>query len=59
LFNLKMDTIFGKYAVDETGKQVGKPGYAIQWIDGERHIIFPKEMSTHDVVYPFEAWDKR
>jgi len=59
LFELKMDTIFGKYAVDETGKQVGKPGYAIQWIDGERHIIFPEEVSTHKVVYPFKAWNER
>jgi len=59
LFDLKVDTIFGKYAVDETGKQVGKPGYAIQWINGERHIIFPKEVSTHEAIYPFKAWDKR
>jgi len=53
LFSLDITTIFGQYKVDNTGKQIGKPGFAIQWMGGERHIILPKEVATHEPVYPF------
>lgn len=56
---LEITTIFGRYQVDATGKQVGKPGYTIQWIGGERHIVLPQENSTHAVVYPFKPWKGR
>ena len=35
LFKLDTTTAFGRYKVDSTGMQIGKPGYAIQWIDGD------------------------
>ncbi|MEN8130182.1 MAG: amino acid ABC transporter substrate-binding protein [Pseudomonadota bacterium] len=59
LASLETTTIFGQYKVDETGKQIGKPGYAIQWIGGVRHIALPAEVATHEVVYPFKPWDER
>lgn len=59
LADLNDTTVFGPYKVDDTGKQIGKPGYAIQWIDGKRHIVLPTEVNTHEAVYPFKAWDKR
>lgn len=59
LAELETTTIFGKYKVDETGKQIGKPGYAVQWIKGVRHIVLPADVATHDVVYPFKPWADR
>jgi len=59
LAGLDITTIFGRYRVDATGLQVGKPGYAIQWIGGERHIVLPEENASHALVYPFRPWQDR
>jgi len=59
LLTLHTTTVFGLYQVDATGQQIGKPGYAIQWIDGQRHIVLPADVATHEVVYPFTPWDAR
>ncbi len=56
-----LDTVnaFGRFKVDSTGKQVGKPAYAVQWLGGERHIVFPADAATAKVAYPFKDWGKR
>jgi len=60
LFELEITTIFGRYKVDETGKQIGKPAYTIQWINGKRELVLPKEEPTaKSPVYPFKAWSER
>jgi branched-chain amino acid transport system substrate-binding protein len=59
LIALDTTTIFGRYKVDHTGKQIGKPAYAIQWIGGKRHIVLPADVATHEVVYPFKPWEDR
>nr|VFK50296.1 MAG: branched-chain amino acid transport system substrate-binding protein [Candidatus Kentron sp. TUN]VFK51411.1 MAG: branched-chain amino acid transport system substrate-binding protein [Candidatus Kentron sp. TUN] len=56
LLQLDITTIFGHYKVDETGKQIGKPAYTIQWINGKRELILPNEAATTKPVYPFKAW---
>jgi len=59
LFDLDTVTAFGRFKVDATGKQVGKPGYTVQWIDGERHVVLPASAATRKIVYPFKDWAKR
>jgi len=59
LFKLDTTTAFGRYKVDSTGMQIGKPGYAIQWIDGERQMVLPDDVATAKLVYPFRNWTKR
>jgi len=59
LFKLDIMTAFGRYKVDSTGMQIGKPGYAIQWIDGERQMVLPDDVATAKIVYPFRNWTKR
>jgi branched-chain amino acid transport system substrate-binding protein len=56
-----LDTVnaFGRFKVDQTGKQIGKPVYTVQWIHGERHIVFPVAAATAKVAYPFKDWIKR
>lgn len=59
LSSLNITTVFGRYRVDGTGAQIGKPGYTIQWIDGVREIILPRDVATAKPVYPFKDWSKR
>jgi branched-chain amino acid transport system substrate-binding protein len=59
LFALDTVNAFGRFKVDATGKQIGKPAYAVQWLGGERHIIFPTDAATAKVAYPFKDWGKR
>lgn len=59
LFALDTVNAFGRFKVDATGKQIGKPAYAVQWLGGERHIVLPVEAATAKVAYPFKDWGKR
>jgi branched-chain amino acid transport system substrate-binding protein len=59
LFALDTVNAFGRFKVDATGKQIGKPAYAVQWLGGERHIVLPEEAATAKVAYPFKDWGKR
>ena len=59
LSNLDTITVFGRYRVNSAGLQIGKPGYAVQWINGERHIVLPAEVARQPPVYPFKPWVER
>jgi len=59
LLELDITTTFGRYKVDSTGQQIGKPGYTIQWINGVRQMILPESAATAKPVYPFKDWAKR
>ena len=59
LFALDTVNAFGRFKVDATGKQIGKPAYAVQWLGGERHVVLPADAATAKVVYPFKDWGKR
>ena len=59
LFSLDTTTTFGRFKVDATGRQIGKVGYAVQWINGNREIILPPDVATAKPVYPFKDWGKR
>ena len=59
LSELDVSTVFGPYKVDAAGKQIGKPSYAIQWIDGKRELVLPEKSATAGVVYPFKPWSER
>ena len=56
---LDMVTIFGRYRVDALGRQVGKTGYVLQWIDGERVLVLPDHAATRPPAYPFRDWGRR
>jgi branched-chain amino acid transport system substrate-binding protein len=59
LLHLNTVTIFGRYKVDKTGMQIGKPGYTVQWQGGERYVVLPKDVAVKPVVYPFKPWSGR
>jgi branched-chain amino acid transport system substrate-binding protein len=59
LYSLDIVTTFGRFKVDATGTQIGKPAYAVQWVSGAREVVLPEEAATVTVAYPFKDWDKR
>lgn len=52
-------TVFGRYQVDATGRQVGKTAYVVQWIDGVRQVVLPGDVAVRKPAYPFRDWTKR
>jgi len=59
LVELDTMTVLGRYRVDANGRQVGKPAYLVQWINGERVPILPPEVALAEAVYPFKRWTRR
>ena len=56
---LDIVTVFGRYRVDAHGRQIGKSGYVLQWIDGERVLVLPDYAATRPPAYPFRDWGRR
>jgi len=46
LFKLDTMTIIGRFGVDETGKQVRQHAFIIQWQNGRKELVWPKEIRT-------------
>jgi branched-chain amino acid transport system substrate-binding protein len=59
LRELETLTVLGPYRVAADGRQIGKPAYAVQWIDGVRQIVLPDEAATRKPAYPFRDWSRR
>jgi branched-chain amino acid transport system substrate-binding protein len=52
-------SLLGRYRVDETGKQVAKYIYVMQWRDGQRRLVLPKDLREYPIEYPFKPWSER
>jgi hypothetical protein len=42
----------GSYEVDETGRQVGKRNYLLQWQDNRRRLVAPPDVAERKLIYP-------
>lgn len=51
LFALDSNTVIGRFAVDRTGMQTKRLDMVVQWIDGEKQIVWPAEVRTHQAVF--------
>jgi branched-chain amino acid transport system substrate-binding protein len=45
-------SLLGKYQVDETGRQIGKRNYVMQWQDNRRRLVSPEEVAESTLIYP-------
>jgi len=45
-------SLLGKYNTDETGRQVGKRNYLLQWQDNQRRLVAPSELAERKLIYP-------
>ena len=52
-------SLLGRYRVDETGRQIAKSVYVMQWLDGERRLVLPKDLRERPIQYPFKPWSER
>lgn len=59
LLALETTTVFGEYAVDERGYQIANQGVFIQWQDGEKVVVWPDDVATHEARFPTPAWEER
>jgi branched-chain amino acid transport system substrate-binding protein len=59
LGEMKFRSILGNYRVDETGRQLAKSTYVMQWQDGYRLLVLPREIRDTQIEYPFKPWSVR
>ena len=59
LSQMNFHSLLGRYRVDDTGRQVGTPIYLVQWQDGHRSLVYPKDIARWELRFPFPAWDTR
>ncbi|MGI9329778.1 MAG: amino acid ABC transporter substrate-binding protein [Gammaproteobacteria bacterium] len=59
LRNMSFRSLLGPYRVDETGLQIGKPIFILQWQNGRRELVYPENFAREPILYPFPAWSDR
>jgi branched-chain amino acid transport system substrate-binding protein len=59
LLEMKTETPFGPFDVDETGAQIAKKGLIVQVLNGKREIVWPDELQSAKPVLPMPNWSKR
>jgi branched-chain amino acid transport system substrate-binding protein len=59
LLKLRTRTVFGDYAVDDRGFQIGHKGVTIQWQDGKQVVVWPEDVAAGKARFPTPPWDKR
>jgi len=59
LHDMVFRSLLGNYRVDETGKQKAKTIFLMQWQNGYRLLVSPKEIRDAEIIYPFKPWSER
>jgi branched-chain amino acid transport system substrate-binding protein len=52
LKTMTFHSLFGEYKVDETGRQIGKRNYLLQWQDDRRRLVAPPDVAERKLIYP-------
>jgi branched-chain amino acid transport system substrate-binding protein len=59
LREMKFGSLLGRYRVDDTGSQLAKKTYVMQWQNGYRLLVLPKQLRDSKIVYPLKPWSER
>ncbi len=59
LLKAKTKTLFGDFAVDERGFQIGHKAITIQWQDGKQVVVWPDEVAAGKASFPTLPWSAR
>ena len=59
LLKTKTKTLFGDFAVDERGFQIGHKAITIQWQDGKQAVVWPEEVAAGKPRFPTPPWSQR
>jgi len=52
LRSMRFRSIVGFYRVDDSGRQIGKGNYLMQWQEGQRRLVAPAEVAERALIYP-------
>jgi ABC-type branched-subunit amino acid transport system substrate-binding protein len=52
LKKLEFHSLMGNYKVDETGRQIGKRMYLLQWQNDQRRLVAPPDVAERKLIYP-------
>ena len=52
-------SLLGNYRVDDAGMQKAKTIFLMQWQNGYRLLVSPKELRDAEIIYPFKPWSER
>ncbi len=59
LGHLTFMSFYGGWNIDETGLQVGHSMVDVQWQDGKRVIVWPRDARTGNFVYPMPTFAEK
>ena len=59
LLKLKTKTMFGDFAVDERGFQIGHKAITVQWQDDKQVVVWPDEVAVDKPRFPMPLWSGR
>ena len=45
-------SLLGLYNTDDTGRQVGKTNYLLQWQGNQRRLVAPAQLAERELIYP-------
>ncbi len=52
LREMRFRSILGRYRVDDMGRQLDKAMFMLQWQDGHRLLVWPREIEESPVIFP-------
>jgi len=56
---MKFGSLLGRYRVDDSGKQLAKKTFVMQWQNGRRLLVLPTQLRESQVIYPLKPWSER
>jgi branched-chain amino acid transport system substrate-binding protein len=59
ILKLRTKTVFGDFAVDERGYQIGHKAITVQWQDGGAAVVWPDDVATAKPRFPTPVWNVR
>jgi branched-chain amino acid transport system substrate-binding protein len=59
VLKLKTKTVFGDFAVDERGFQIGHKAITVQWQDDNEVVVWPDEVAARKPRLPMPPWSGR
>jgi branched-chain amino acid transport system substrate-binding protein len=59
LLKLKTKTVFGDFAVDQRGFQIGHKAITVQWQDDKQVVVWPDEVASGKPRFPMPSWSGR
>jgi hypothetical protein len=56
---MKFGSLLGRYRVDDSGKQLAKETFVMQWQNGRRLLVLPTQRRESQIAYPLKPWSER